>query len=61
MTVSRVIRFLDELGGDAVKVRESRHGERIVVFDEAFVERVQAYQHVHDESNTVVTGEEVSG
>lgn len=60
-TVSRVIRFLDELGGDAVQVRETQRGERVVVFDDEFVTRVQAYQHATQTNHTVVTGGEVSG
>jgi polyhydroxyalkanoate synthesis regulator phasin len=54
-TVSRVIDFLDELGDDAVKVRESKQGERVIVFTEAFVERVQQYRRRDAGSNTVVT------
>ena len=60
-TVSRVIQFLDDLGGDAVTVKESRRGERVVVFTEAFVERVHAYQHGQQASNTVVTSQGVQG
>jgi chromosome segregation ATPase len=60
-TVSRVIRFLDDLGGDAVTVNESRRGERVVVFTEAFVERVQASQHAAQPNHTVVTGHGVGG
>lgn len=60
-TVSRVIRFLDELGGDAVTVKESRRGERVVVFTDGFVKRVQTYQHAQQASNTVVTGQGVKG
>jgi len=61
-TVSRVFRFLDDLGGDAVAINESRRGERVVVFTEAFVERVQAYQsHAQQDDHTVVTGHGVSG
>jgi hypothetical protein len=61
-TVSRVIQFLDDLGGDAVTVTESRRGERVVVFTEAFVERVQAYQsHAQQDGHTVVTGQGVRG
>ena len=56
-----MIRFLDDLGGDAVTVKESRRGERVVVFTEAFVERVQAYQHAAETNHTVVTGHGVSG
>lgn len=54
-TVSRVIDFLDELGDDAVKVRESKQGERVIVFTEAFVERVRQYRRRDAGSNTVVT------
>jgi len=60
-TVSRVIRFLDELGDDAVQIRETQRGERVVVFDDTFVNRVQAYHHAQQASNTVVTGQGVSG
>ena len=60
-TVSRVIDFLDELGADAVNVRETKQGQRVIVFTEAFVERVQAYQHAQQASNTVVTGQGVEG
>jgi len=58
-TVSRVLEFLDDLGGDAVKVRESKRGERVVVFTESLVERIRTYQHMA--SNTVGTGTEVVG
>jgi DNA repair exonuclease SbcCD ATPase subunit len=58
-TVSRVIDFLDELGGGAVKVRESKQGERVIVFTEAFVERVRTYQR-HAAGNSVVTDAEVA-
>ncbi|WP_435099875.1 hypothetical protein [Halorubrum sp. N11] len=53
-TVSRVVEFLDELGGEAVQVQESKRGERVIVFTEAFVNRVRAHQR-HAERNTVVT------
>ena len=58
-TVSRVIDFLDELGGEAVKVRESKQGERVIVFTEAFMERVRTYQR-HAAGNSVVTDAEVA-
>jgi hypothetical protein len=58
-TVSRVVEFLDELGGEAVQVKESKRGERVIVFTEAFVNRVRAHQR-HAERNTVVTGGEVA-
>jgi uncharacterized coiled-coil protein SlyX len=55
-TVSRVIRFLDELGDEAVRVRESKQSERVVVFTDAFVERVRVSQsRVGGDGNTVVT------
>ena len=59
-TVSRVIDFLDEFGDDAVKVRESKQGERVIVFDEALVRRMRTYQQ-HAASNSVVTSAEVEG
>jgi DNA repair exonuclease SbcCD ATPase subunit len=57
-TVSRVIRYLDDLGADAVDVKETQSGERVVVFADDLVKRIVAY---HNQSNSVVTGEEVSG
>ncbi|MDZ7770666.1 MAG: hypothetical protein U5K38_17155 [Woeseiaceae bacterium] len=60
-TVSRVIQFLEDLGDNAVAVKESRRGERVIVFTEAFVERVQTYQHAQQASNTVVTDHGVEG
>ena len=56
-TVSRVIEFLDELGKDSVAVKETQSGERVVVFTDEIVKRIVAY---NNQSNTVVTGEEVS-
>ena len=56
-TVSRVIAFLDKLGEEGVKVRESQQGERIIVFNEGLVERVQTYRQ--QASNSVVTGREM--
>lgn len=47
-TVSRVMDFLDELGGDDVRIKTTRSGERTVVFTEEIVERITA----------VVTGED---
>ena len=60
-TVSRVVRFLDDLGGDAVRVRESASGQRVVVFTDGFVDRVRQYQRHREVSNTVVTDAEVTG
>lgn len=42
-TVDRVISFLDDLGKDSVKVRETQAGERVVVFAEEFVRRITAF------------------
>jgi hypothetical protein len=39
-TVSRVIEFLTELGGDDVQLKETRSGERVVVFSDAITERL---------------------
>lgn len=39
-TVSRVIEFLTELGGDDVELKETRSGERVVVFSDAITERL---------------------
>ncbi|ELY61266.1 hypothetical protein [Natronococcus jeotgali] len=57
-TVSRVIERLDELGKSEVEVRESRSGERAVVFSEEIVSRIESLQR---SSNDVVIGEEVCG
>lgn len=59
-TVSRVMDFLNELGQEAVKIRESQQGERVVVFTDAFVKRVVAYQNQR-QRNTVVTEGGVTG
>lgn len=47
-TVSRVMDFLAELGGDDVRLKRTRSGERTVVFSEEIVERI----------THVVTGED---
>jgi outer membrane murein-binding lipoprotein Lpp len=52
-TVSRVIEFLNRLGGDGVKVVE-RRGERRVVFDDETVDRLQRLSTRREGSNTVV-------
>lgn len=57
-TVSRVIDFLTELGKDDVQIRETRGGERVVVFTDEFVKRVVAY---HNRSNAVVTERGATG
>jgi chaperonin cofactor prefoldin len=53
-TVSRVIEFLDQLGGEAVEVQESKDGQRVIVFTEAIVERIRTHNQ-RTGSNTVVT------
>lgn len=57
-TVSRVIRFLDDLGQEDVKVRETASGERVVVFGDDLVKRIVAWQN---QRNGVVTGEGATG
>lgn len=52
-TVSRVIRFLDDLGGDDVEVVE-RRGERRVVFSDELVSRLQRLTSTRGDSNAVV-------
>jgi len=51
-TVSRVIDFLTELGGEDVRVSETQAGERVVVFSDEVVKRIVAW---HNQSNGVVT------
>lgn len=41
-TVSRVMDFLDRLGGDGVRVKKTRSGENTVVFSEEIAERITA-------------------
>jgi hypothetical protein len=53
-TVGRVIGYLDQLGGDDVAVKETRGGQRTVVFDDAFVKRTVAWRQ--SERNEVVAG-----
>jgi len=57
-TVSRVIRFLTDLGGEDVATKETQAGERVVVFTEEIVKRIVAY---HNTNHTVVSGTEVRG
>jgi hypothetical protein len=52
-TVSRVIRFLDDLGGDDVEVVE-RRGERRVVFSDELVSRLKRLTSSRGDSNAVV-------
>jgi TolA-binding protein len=46
-TVSRVMDMLDDLGKDAINVRTSQSGEKVVVFDEDLVKRIVAHQNDH--------------
>ena len=57
--VSRVIEFLDQLGGEAVEVQESNDGQRVIIFTEAIVERIRTHKQSTG-SNAVVTHEEVA-
>jgi len=57
-TVSRVISFLDDLGQESVKLRETQAGERVVVFTEEIVKRIVAY---HNTNHTVVSEGEATG
>jgi len=57
-TVSRVIGRLDDLGKDDVQVRETRSGERAVVFTEEIVKRIVTYRN---QNHSVVAGGKVSG
>jgi len=57
-TVSRVIEFLERLGGEDVEVSETQAGERVVVFSDELVRRIVAY---HNRSNAVVTEGGVTG
>ena len=60
--MSRVISFLDDLGGEAVHVRQSQSGERVVIFETAFVKRVAtARSESNGTGNTVVTDSEAGG
>ncbi len=57
-TVRRVTDFLDELGGESVTVRESRGGNRLIVFTPDLVDRIHAVQE-QSTDHTVVTETEV--
>jgi len=46
-TLRRVREFLTRLGGDAVKVKETRGGETTVVFDERLVRRIKSQAENH--------------
>jgi chromosome segregation ATPase len=47
-TVSRVMTMLDDLGKEAINVRTSQSGEKVVVFEDDLVRRIVAYQNNHD-------------
>lgn len=57
-TVSRVIDRLNKLGKDSVMVKETRSGERSVIFNEGIVRRILAYQ---DQNHGGVPASKVSG
>jgi hypothetical protein len=59
-TVSRVIDYLDDLGEDSVKIRETQSGERTVIFTDEFVKRVVAYQN-QNTNHGVVAGNKMEG
>jgi len=44
-TVSRVMDFLDRLGEDDVRIKESQSGERVVVFEDDLVKRIVAFSN----------------
>lgn len=52
-TVSRVMSKLNEFGKSDVSIRKSRAGERVVVFSEAIVERIESFP---TDNHSVVTG-----
>jgi hypothetical protein len=58
-TVGRVMEYLDELGGEEVTVKETRGGQRTVVFDDAFVRRTVSWRQ--SSSHAVVAGTGASG
>jgi|APHM01.1.fsa_nt_gi hypothetical protein len=60
-TVSRVIGHLDELGGDAVRVKETLDGERTVIFADEFVRRVMAWRNRRTGNGVVTSTEAVGG
>jgi hypothetical protein len=59
-TVSRVMEYLDDLGGDDVTVKETRGGQRTVVFSDEFVRRTVAWRN-ETASNGVVSGTGATG
>mgnify|MGYP006885845553 CR=1 FL=1 len=58
-TVRRVMDYLEELGGDDVAVKETRGGQRTVIFDDEFVRRTVAWRQSSD--NAVVAEGGASG
>jgi hypothetical protein len=59
-TVRRVMEYLDDLGGDDVTLKETRGGQRTVVFDDGFVRRTVAWRN-ESPGNGVVAGTGASG
>jgi hypothetical protein len=55
-TVQRVMERLDDLGGDDVAVKETQDGQKVVVFTDEIVQRIQRY----NQSHTVVSQQEAS-
>lgn len=52
-TVDRVIRLLDDLGGDHVEVKQPQGQERVLVFADELVKRIVAWSNHTD---VIVTG-----
>jgi hypothetical protein len=46
-TVQRVMERLDDLGGDDVAIKETQEGEKVIVFTEEIVRRIQRYNDNH--------------
>jgi hypothetical protein len=59
-TVRRVMEYLDDLGGDDVAVKETRGGQRTVIFDDEFVRRTVAWRN-QSPGNDVVAGKGTTG
>lgn len=55
-TVQRVMQRLNDLGKDEVSIKETQAGEKVVVFTEEIVQRIQRYNDNHG----VVSHQEVS-
>jgi hypothetical protein len=55
-TVQRVMERLDDLGGDDVAIKETQDGQKVVVFTDEIVQRIQRFNDNHG----VVSQREVS-